>query len=101
MGSFLETYNPVFFQIHRCQVSDRQSFSRLAHVIFLGYLFFQLLRSPKLGRPRNSPATTHARRKLPLSKYDDDDEQVIVICSQPSRVGKFREEVSQRLSYAR
>ena len=38
--------------------------------------FCQVTRSPKLGRPRNSPANMHVRRKLPLSKFDDDDEQV-------------------------
>ena len=91
----------ILFRIHRCQVSDRQAFSRVAHVIFFGCLFFQLLRSPKLGRPRNSPATTHARRKLPLSKYDDDDEQVSVICSEPSWLGWIGEEVSQRLGSVR
>ncbi|KAL9968125.1 hypothetical protein ACROYT_G026458 [Oculina patagonica] len=39
----------------------------------------RILRSPKLGRPRNSPASTHVRRKLPLSKYDDDDDQEYVM----------------------
>lgn len=34
----------------------------------------QISRSPKVGRPRNSPANTHVRRKLPLSKFDDDDQ---------------------------
>lgn len=40
------------------------------------FFFFQITRSPKLGRPRNSPANAHVRRKLPLSKFDDDDDQV-------------------------
>ena len=42
----------------------------------VGHFVFQITRSPKLGRPRNSPANMHVRRKLPLSKFDDDDDQV-------------------------
>lgn len=41
--------------------------------------FFQITRSPKLGRPRNSPANMHVRRKLPLSKFDDDDQVSILV----------------------
>ena len=28
----------IFFRIHRCQVSDRQAFSRVAYVIFLSFI---------------------------------------------------------------
>lgn len=41
---------------------------------FFMHFFIQISRSPKVGRPRNSPANTHVRRKLPLSKFDDDDQ---------------------------
>lgn len=55
--------------------SDR-GYSAVKCFYFIDIFFFQFGRSPKLGRPRNSPATTHVRRKLPLSKYDEDDGQV-------------------------
>lgn len=59
----------------RKQLYTRENDCRLARK-YNFFLLFKILRSPKLGRPRNSPASTHVRRKLPLSKYDDDDDQV-------------------------
>ena len=47
--------------------------------IVIELFFFQITRSPKLGRPRNSPANMHVRRKLPLSKFDDDDQVSILV----------------------
>jgi len=42
-------------------------------------------RSPKPIRPRNSPSGTHVRRKLPLSKYDDDDQDYVMIAPSPKK----------------
>lgn len=42
-------------------------------------------RSPKPTRPRNSPSGTHVRRKLPLSKYDDDDQDYVMIAPSPKK----------------
>lgn len=53
----------------------------------MGHFVFQITRSPKLGRPRNSPANMHVRRKLPLSKFDDDDDQVSVLFWRLIRTG--------------
>ncbi|XP_022791524.1 telomere-associated protein RIF1-like isoform X3 [Stylophora pistillata] len=45
----------------------------------------RISRSPKVGRPRNSPANTHVRRKLPLSKFDDDDQEYVMIAPSPKK----------------
>ncbi|KAJ7390049.1 DNA-binding protein rif1 [Desmophyllum pertusum] len=45
----------------------------------------RISRSPKLGRPRNSPASMHVRRKLPLSKYEDDDQEYVMIAPSPKK----------------